>query len=106
MNLDDSDLLPVGGGSLRIPVLGPQRQQVATFTATRSVHPDELWAPYMRTTEMTRGGSQGDPLGSYRPGSSIEHEPLTENERASKHVAQDAAHVVVGQQIRAALRGA
>ena len=76
---------------------------MATFTPTRTQHPDELWQPH-RPTATSRGGSQGDPF-NFRPGRSIEHEPVDRSERDSEHVAKAASHVVAGQQIRAALRG-
>ena len=106
MNLTDPDLTPAGG-ALRDSADSAVRQPVATFShpAARPADPRQIWPDWSRPTTMTRGGTQGDPLGSYRPGGSIEDEPLTENERASGHVAQDAAHVTAGRQIRQALRG-
>ena len=102
------DLTTAGGGSLRGPVTPPAREQVATFTAPRALSLDAIWhgRPPTRLTDATRGGSQGDPFGSYRPGRSIEHEPVDKVERDAQHTAQKAAHVVAGAQIRAALRGA
>jgi hypothetical protein len=102
MNIDD--FTPTNGGSLSRPVLGPHREPVATFTPTRAVHPDELWEPLSRTNDMTRDAPQGAPLG-YRPGRSLEHEPLDSAEKAGQHTAQTAFdHVQAAGDIRSALR--
>jgi hypothetical protein len=105
MNLDDPDLLPVGGGSLRGPASPPVHEPVARFTPTKNVDPSEIWPAGTRPTTMSRGGSQGDPYGSYRAGGSIQDEPVTRNERDAQHTAQNAAHFVAAGQVRAALRG-
>jgi hypothetical protein len=104
VNIDDADVIPVGGGSLRQPAEPPVRQTVATFTPTRTQHPDELWTPMTRVTTATRGGFQGQPFGAYRVGHGLEDEPVTRNGRDSQHTVQ-AAHVVAASQVRAALRG-
>jgi hypothetical protein len=105
MNIDDSDLLPVGGGNLRASADPPVRQQVATFTPTRSQHPNEIWPAFGRMNDMTRNGSQGLPFGSYRPGRPLEHEPVDRSERDAEHTAQSAFHAVAAGQVRTALRG-
>jgi hypothetical protein len=104
MNLDD--LTPDGGGSLRRPVLGPHGRAVATFTAHETPDPASLWTPFTRTTEQTRDGQQGSPLGGYQPGHGLEHEPLDRAERDSDHLVQNVySHAQTARQIRAALRG-
>jgi hypothetical protein len=67
-------------------------------------HPDAIWEPFTRTTGMTREGQQGDPLGGYRPGHGLEHEPVDQAERNSEHTVQHAAFTNTASQIRAALR--
>lgn len=52
MNIEDADLAPVGGGTLRGQA-GPVRESVATFTPTSSPHPDTIWSP--------RGGELAPP---------------------------------------------
>jgi len=118
MDLADSDLMPAGA-SLPRPVLGPHRVPVATFTPAVTPDPAGLWAPFTRTTAVTREGQQGSPLGGYRPGRSIEHEPVNRSERLAMKTAQSAAsyagaerdddrqpaHVQAAGDIRAALRG-
>ena len=72
---------------------------------------DRRWPPSAHDTpdkptpnpHTTPHGLNDKPFGSYRPGGAIEDEPVNKAERASGHVAQ-AAHIVAGQQIRAALR--
>jgi hypothetical protein len=104
MNIDDPDLTPTGG-TLSRPVLGPHRRVVATFTPTQTPDPADLWEPFSRTTDQARDGQQGDPLGGYRPGHGIEHEPVDDAERASQHTVQRFDHVQAANQIRSALRG-
>ena len=54
---------------------------------------------------MTAGGQQDDPFGGYRPGHSIEHEPLDQDEQASQHTTRNVFdQVQTAGQIRAALR--
>jgi hypothetical protein len=43
--MDIQDLVPAGGGSLRGRPVPAPRQTVATFTPTRTLHPDEIWSP-------------------------------------------------------------
>jgi hypothetical protein len=86
--MDMDDLTPAGSGSLRFPVPGPSGRTVATFTPTRSVHPDEIWQPFTRLASMTTDGTQGNPFGSYRPGRFIVHEPVDRAERMAMHTAQ------------------
>jgi hypothetical protein len=50
MNLDD--LVPQGGGSLRAPAAPPVREPVARFSVPDVVHPDELWGPGVRGSEL------------------------------------------------------
>jgi hypothetical protein len=94
------DLTPAG--ALAGPAAPLTREPVAMFTRPRDLTLDEIWHG-QRTTDLTRDGSQGEPLG--RPGRSIEHEPVQQAERDSQHVAQSASHLVVGASVRAALRG-
>jgi hypothetical protein len=75
----------------RRPVTGPHGRTVATFTPTVTPDPADLWEPFTRVTGMTSDGSQGAPYGSYRPGSSIEHEPVDRAERMAQATAQTAA---------------
>lgn len=103
--MDLDTLVPAGGGSLSRPVLGPHRQAVATFTQTETPHPDDIWEPLSRVTGMTADGQQGDPLGGYQPGRSIEHEPVDDAERDSQHTVQRAySFAETAGQVRAALR--
>ena len=72
---------------------------------------------------MTANGVQGAPYGSFRPGGSLEHEPVDRAEAIAMHTAQSAVahtaqdddegdgrkpvvfdHAQVGRDIRAALR--
>lgn len=63
---------------------------------------------------MTAGGRQGEPLGGYRPGRSIEHEPVNRAERYAQHTAKaavenagkdgEAPHMTTGVQVRGAVR--
>ena len=102
--MDLDTLVPAGGGSLSRPVLGPHRQVVASFTPHQATDPDAIWEPFTRTTETTRGGQQGAPLG-YRPGHGLEHEPLDQDERNSDHLVQNVFSLHdTGGQIRSALR--
>jgi hypothetical protein len=105
--MDMDDLTPASTGSLRQPVTPPAREPVATFTMPPALSLDEIWhgRPTTRLTDATRGGSQGDPFGGYRPGHGLEHEPVDGAERDAQHTAQNAAHLVAATQIRAALRG-
>jgi hypothetical protein len=99
--MDLDNLVPQGGGSLSRPVFGPHGQVVATFSAPQTPDPAALWEPH-KTTDATRGGSQGNPFG--RPGG-IEHEPLDNSEKASGHLVQNvASHVQAAGDIRSALR--
>jgi hypothetical protein len=68
--MDMDDLTPVGSRALRQPVTPPAREPVATFTTPPDLSLDEIWhgRPTTRLTDATRGGSHGDPFGSYRPG--------------------------------------
>jgi hypothetical protein len=102
MNLDDADLTPAAG-KLRRPVQ-VHRQTVAQFTPTATLDPAEVWEPFSRPTFDTTDGTQGNPLGSFRPGRSIEHEPMDNAERDAQRTAQQASHVGAAQQVRAALR--
>ena len=86
--MDLDDLTPMGGGSLRMPVTGPHRQTVASFTLTRNVDPAEAWQPFTRMNDVTRGGQQGNPYGSF--GHGLEHEPVDRAERMAMHTAQTA----------------
>lgn len=105
--MDLDTLVPAGGGSLSRPVLGPHRVPVATFTPAQTPHPDELWQPFTRVTGMTADGQQGDPLGGYRPGHGIGHEPLDQDEKQSQHTAQIAApHAIADSMVRSAMRHA
>ena len=103
--MDLDSLTPAGGGSLRREVTGPHRVPVATFTAPSAPDPDAIWHGG-RTNDMTRDGSQGDPLG-YQPGHGIEHEPTDQDERNSERTVRNIAapHAVAGSMVRAALRG-
>lgn len=103
--MDLDTLVPAGGGSLSRPVMGPHRVPVATFTPAQTPHPDAIWEPLSRVTGMTADGQQGDPLGGYRLGHGLEHEPLDTAEKDSEHTVQKAfsLHDTVGQ-IRSALR--
>ncbi|WP_300609943.1 hypothetical protein [Trebonia sp.] len=104
--MDMDDFTPALGGSLRIPVTAHRGQVVAQFTVPATPHPDELWNAHTRMTDATRDGSQGDPLGDYRPGHGLEHEPLDDAEKASQHTAQNAWSLTeTARGIRAALRG-
>ena len=109
MNLDDDDLTPSGAGPLSGPAASPTREPVATFTPTAYTHPDDIWPAFgglNRTTELSRGGSQGNPLGGYRPGRSIEHEPVDRAERDAQQTAQNATHFEThAAYVRAGLRG-
>ncbi|HET9081110.1 MAG TPA: hypothetical protein VFO01_11440 [Trebonia sp.] len=96
--MDMQDLTPAGSGSLRAPVTGPHGQTVAQFTIPPDHRPDELWEHGTRTTDATRGGSQGEPLGRYQPGHGLEHEPEDKPERESFDMVKTAGMV------RAALR--
>ena len=111
MNLDDDDdLTPSGAGSLSGPAATPAREPVATFTPTAYTHPADIWPAFgglNRTTELSRGGSQGDPFGGYRPGRSIEHEhePVDGAERDAQQTAQNATDFETSvAHVRAALR--
>jgi hypothetical protein len=95
--MDLDDMTPAGGGFLRRAIRGPHGRPVATFTAPATPDPSDIWEPFTRPTSATADGTQGDPLGGYRPGRSIEHEPVDNAEKASEHTARAAA------QIRAAL---
>jgi len=86
--MDLDDLTPMGGGSLRMPVTGPHRQTVAQFTLTRHVDPAEAWRPLTRMNDVTRGGQQANPYGSF--GHGLEHEPVDRAERLSMHTAKSA----------------
>lgn len=55
------------------------------------MHPDEIWQPLSRPTFETAAGRQGDPLGGYRPGRSLEHEALDRAEREAQRTAKVAA---------------
>jgi hypothetical protein len=99
--MDLEDLTPAGG-SLRVPVIGHRGQVVAQFTVSATPRPDELWEHGKRATDATRDGTQGSPMGSYRQGHSLEHEPVDKAERGSQHVVQDVAEHAA--RIRAALR--
>lgn len=101
MNIDDPDLTPAGG-TLSRPVIGPRRQIVAQFTPTQTTDPADLWQPFTRTTDATRDGSQGAPLG--QPGHGLEHEPTDTAEKASQHLVQRFDHAQTATTIRAALR--
>jgi hypothetical protein len=89
MNIDE---LTPAGASLRT-VLNPaaSAEPVATFTATPTPDPAELWAPFTKPTSMTSDGTQGNPLGSFRPGHGLEHESANASERMAQHVAQTVA---------------
>jgi hypothetical protein len=89
MNIDE---LTPAGASLRT-VLNPaaSAEPVATFTATRTPDPSEAWEPFSRPTSMTSDGTQGNPLGSFRPGHGLEHESANASERMAQHVAQTVA---------------
>jgi hypothetical protein len=101
--MDLDDLTPAGEGSLRRPVLGPHRVPVAQFTHTQTTDPAELWQPFTRTTDATRGGIQGAPLGG--PGHGIEHKPLDQAEKQSQHLAQNVFnHAETASTIRSAPR--
>lgn len=45
MDINDTDLAPVGGGTLRGPAAPSVSKTAGTFTPTRAVHPDEIWSP-------------------------------------------------------------
>lgn len=103
MNIDDGDLTPARGGSLRDalrpgrgfehePVDGAERASqhsavnAATFTKT-ALHPDQIWNP--RSREIT--GHR-----PWRPGSHADHrEP---------EPAEHTPHVEAARMVRAALR--
>ena len=53
MDINDADMVPVGGGELRGGPPEPVRQTVGTFTPTQAVHPDTIWSP--------RGGELAPP---------------------------------------------
>ena len=96
--MDIDELVPAGGGSLRERRVFHAGQQVATFTTPPDHRPNELWKHGTRTTDATRDGSQGEPLGSYRPGHGLEHEPEDKPEREAFDTVKTAGMV------RAALR--
>jgi hypothetical protein len=111
--MDLRDPTPAGS-ELRLPVPGPGGRAVAQFTPTRHVNPAEVWEPFSRPTSQSSDGSQGNPLGSFRPGRDLEHEPVDQTERMAQRTAQTAAkdqdgpqlpaHAQVASGIRAALR--
>jgi hypothetical protein len=75
---------------------------VAQFTPTQTTDPADLWHGG-RTTDVTRDGQQGSPLGL--PGH-LEHEPVDDAERGSQHTVQRAySFAETASQIRSALRG-
>lgn len=53
MDINDSDLAPVGGGQLRGQAEPAVRQTAGTFTPTQAQHPDTIWSP--------RGGELAPP---------------------------------------------
>lgn len=53
MDINDADMVPVGGGELRGGPAEPVRQTVGTFTPTQALHPDTIWSP--------RGGELAPP---------------------------------------------
>jgi hypothetical protein len=87
--MDMDDFTPADSGSLRGAVRPATREPVATFTPTRTTHPDEIWNP--------RGGKITGRR-PWRPGSQADHR---EPEHAPRpvHPGEDVAHTV-----RAALR--
>jgi hypothetical protein len=88
ISTDMDDLTPAGSGSLRGALRPGTREPVATFTATRTVHPDEIWNP--------RGGEITGPR-PWRSGSQADH-------REPKRAGRMRQHEEVGQTVRTALR--
>jgi hypothetical protein len=89
--MDLDEMTPAGGGSLRGPAAPPAREPVATFTRPPDLSLDEIWHGG-RTTDATRGGTQGIPFG-YRPGHSLGHEPIARAERGAFDVADTAGSI-------------
>lgn len=78
MDLDDIDLRPVGGGSLRNFVAPATTSgSVATFTQTQTIHPDSIWRPLggefdqgraIRQLPSAQGPGETGQQGDARPG--------------------------------------
>jgi hypothetical protein len=78
------EVTPAGSGSLRDAVRPASREPVATFTPTRTVHPDQIWSPRSREIHGHR---------PWRPGSQADHR---EPEHAGRpvHPGEDVARTV------------
>lgn len=91
--MDMDDLTPAGSGSLRRALRPGTPEPVATFTPTRTVHPDEHWQ-HAQIRAALRSGYRED--GPPRPGS-------REDQGKAGHVAIT-PHEEVARTIRSALR--
>ncbi len=85
--MDMDEFTPAGSGSLRCGTHRVGRQTVATFTETRTLHPDEIWGPRSREIYGHR---------PWRPGSQADHREPTH--------AKQAPHEDASRTVRAALR--
>jgi hypothetical protein len=85
--MDLDDLTPAGSGSLRDGTHRIARQTVATFTPTRTMHPDQIWNPRSREIYGHR---------PWRAGS-------TDDRRTDGHAGRF-SHEDAGRTVRAALR--